>query len=325
MKRMILAAGLIACIGGSTAMAQKATVENPRGKAIIQIFGNFHSGFGSDNDDRGFDLDRAYLGYQYDLGKGLTVKGIMDMGATTDDNDRAVYIKNAYASWKTGNLILNGGLIPTTQFNTAEKFWGYRYAYKSFQDQYGFGSSADLGVSATWQPLSWMSVDGIVVNGEGYKKIQAEDGMLYGLGTTYTPIKGLTVRFYTSINEQVGQGAKNIMNYSAFAGYRHERFSVGAEYNFMENAKGVEDANRYGYSVYGSFIANDKMEFLARFDDIFSKDDWNEQNDERVLLLGAQWKLGKYVKLAPNFRLSMPKADGADNGYSGYISCYFGL
>ncbi len=325
MKKMILAASLIACFGCTTAMAQKRMSDAPRGKAIIQVFSNFHSGFGSLNDDRGFDLDRVYLGYQYDLGKGLSVTGIMDMGAATTDNDRAVYIKNAFASWKTGNLTLSGGLIPTTQFGMQEKFWGYRYTYKSFQDQYGFGSSADLGISATWQPLSWMSVDGIIVNGEGFKRIQAEDGMLYGIGSTYTPFKGMNIRLYSSINEQVGAGKKNIWNHSAFAGYQHDRFSIGAEYNFIKNFNGVDDANRYGYSVYGRVAATDKMELFARFDDIFSKDDWNEKNDERVVLVGAQWKLGKYVKLAPNFRLSMPKADGADNGYAGYLSCYFGL
>ena len=165
-------AGIMACTCvGASAQESK---EEPKGKAIIQVFGNFHSGFGHNNDDRGFELDRSYLGYQYDLGKGLQIKGVMDVGQSSDVNDyhRIAYIKNAQITWKTGKLTLNGGLISTTQFNMQEKFWGYRYIMKSFQDIYKFGNSADLGLSATYEFSDWLSADVIVVNDEGYKKIQ---------------------------------------------------------------------------------------------------------------------------------------------------------
>jgi hypothetical protein len=47
--------------------------------------------------------------------------------------------------------------------------------------------------------------------------------------------------------------------------------------------------------------------------------------DEQTAIVGAQFKLGKYVKLAPNFRMAMPKAEGSDNTYAAFINCYFGL
>ncbi len=326
MKKMILAASLLACIGSTTAMAQFSNHDGtPRGKAIVEIFGNFHSGFGAQNDDRGFDLNRAYLGYQYDLGKGLTLKAVMDMGAATDNNDRGAYIKNAMLTWQKGDLTLNGGLISTTQFSLQEKFWGYRYMYKSFQDEYKFGSSADLGISAAWQLNDWMSLDGIIVNGEGFTRIQAEDGLQYGMGATFTPIAGLSVRVYASLNEQTASGAKDVMNCATFVGYKADRFSIGAEYNRMYNYQGVNNHDMSGFSVYGTLKATDKTELFARYDNLFSKDDWAKSEEEGVLLLGAQWKLGKYVKLAPNFRMEMPKAKGVDNRYAGYLSCYFGL
>ena len=154
--------------------AQEIKTAEPKGKAIVQVFGNFHTAFGAQNDDRGFDLDRSYVGYEYKMGKGLSVKGVMDIGKSSDVNDyhRIAYIKNAMVSWKKGGLTLNGGLISTTQFNFQEKFWGYRYVMKSFQDQYKFGSSADLGLSASYKFADWISADAIIVNGEGYKKIQ---------------------------------------------------------------------------------------------------------------------------------------------------------
>ena len=326
MKKNVILAGLLACIG-ITAQAQDAKTEEPKGKAIVQVFGNFHTGFGAENDDRGFELERSYLGYEYKLNKNLTVKGVMDIGKSSDVSDyhRMVYIKNAMISWKTGNLTLNGGLISTTQFNFQEKFWGYRYIMKSFQDQYKFGSSADLGISATYKFADWLSADAIIVNGEGYKKVQKNDGLNYGLGAALIPAKGLQIRIYGGLNESGEQGKENIVNMAAFVGYKSDKFTIGAEYNKMWNASYKEGQDQYGYSVFASAKLDKKTEVYARFDDLCSKDDWNKAKDEQAAILGAQFKLGKYVKMAPNVRMSMPKADGLDNGYSAYINCYFGF
>ena len=322
---MLIIAAFMTCL--TSFVSAQETDETPKGKAIIQVFGNFHSGFGQDNDNRGFELDRSYLGYQYDLGKGLQIKGVMDIGQSNDVSDyhRIAYIKNAQISWKTGKLTLNGGLISTTQFNFQEKFWGYRYVMKSFQDQYKFGSSADLGISATYKFADWISADAIVVNGEGYKKIQKNDGLNYGLGATLTPIKGLSIRLYAGINEASTDDAKDILNAAAFVGYKAKHFSIGAEYNKMWNASYKDGQDQYGYSVFASAKLNKKTDVYARFDDLCSKDDWNKAKDEQAAILGAQFKFGKYVKIAPNFRMSMPKADRSDNGYAACINCYFGF
>ena len=326
MKKTMIMAGLLACMG-ITAQAQDTKSEEPKGKAIVQVFGNFHTGFGAENDDRGFELDRSYLGYEYNLGNGLSVKGVMDIGKSSDVSDyqRIAYIKNAMVSWKTGNLSLNGGLISTTQFNFQEKFWGYRYIMKSFQDQYKFGNSADLGISATYQFANWISADAIIVNGEGYKKLQKNDGLNYGLGVTLTPVKGLQIRLYGGLNESGEDGKKDIANLAAFVGYKHEKFTIGAEYNQMWNASFKDDAGQNGYSIFASAKLSQVTNLYARFDNLYSQNDWNISKDESAAILGAQFKVGKYVKIAPNFRMSMPKADGANNSYTAYINCYFGF
>ena len=133
MKKNVILAGILACIG-ITAQAQNTQREEPKGKAIVQVFGNFHTGFGAENDDRGFELERSYLGYEYKLDKNLTVKGVMDIGKSSDVSDyhRMAYIKNAMVSWKTGNLTLNGGLISTTQFNFQEKILGLPLHHEVF-------------------------------------------------------------------------------------------------------------------------------------------------------------------------------------------------
>ena len=326
MKTKAIFAGILACIGISV-QAQDANIEEPKGKAIVQAFGNFHTGLGAHYNDRGFDLERSYLGYEYKLTEGLTVKGVMDIGQSDDVNDyhRIAYIKNAQISWKTGKLTLTGGLISTIQFNMQEKFWGYRYILKSFQDQYKFGSSADLGISASYKFTDWLTADAIVVNGEGYKKIQKNDGLMYGLGATLTPLKGLSMRIYYGLNETTDQTKENKQNLATFIGYKGKGFSIGSEYNLYKNDGNIKGNDLYGFSVYGSVKASKSTDIYARYDNLSSKDDWNKAKDESAIIAGLQFKLGDYVKIAPNFRMSMPKQDKVENRYMGYVSCYFGF
>ena len=326
MKTKVFLAEILCCIGISV-KAQDTTSEEPKGKAIVQVFANFHSGFGADKKNLGFELDRSYLGYEYKFKDGLSVKAVMDIGKSSDVSDyqRIAYIKNAMVSWKKGNWTLNGGLISTTQFNFQEKFWGYRYIMKSYQDTYKFGNSADLGLSVAYKFTDWISADAIIVNGEGYKKLQLNEGLNYGLGVTLTPVKGFNIRLYGGFNDNTEQGKKDIVNMAAFIGYQCDKFRIGAEYNHMLNASYKGGNDQFGYSVFGSAKVAKFADIYARFDDLYSKNNWNISKDERTAIVGAQFKVCKYVKIAPNFRMAMPKADGAENKYSAYISCYFGI
>ena len=326
MKKHVILAGLLACMGISL-QAQESKPEESKGKAIIQVFGNFNSEFDADNCKYGFELERSYLGYEYKLENGLSMKAVMDVGKSSnvDDYHRLAYIKNAMLSWKTGGLTLNGGLISTTQFNFQEKFWGYRYIMKSFQDQYKFGSSADLGISATYKFNDRISADAIIVNGEGYKKIQQNNGLNYGLGLTVNPISNFYVRLYGGLNTSGEAEDKNIANIATFAGYKSDKFTMGVEYNYMQNSSFDSNADKDGYSIFASVKLSKTTELYARFDELSSKNELISAKDESAAIVGAQFKLGKYVKIAPNFRISMPKAEGAENYCSAYISCYFGL
>ena len=326
MKKQIILAGILACMSMG-AQAQSAKIDEPKGKAIVQVFGNFNTGFGAENDSRGFELERSYLGYEYKLGKELSIKSVLDIGKSSDvsDNNRLAYVKNAMISWKRGGMTLNGGLISTTQFNFQEKFWGYRYIMKDFQDMYKFGSSAELGISIAYKFTDWISADAIIVNGEGYKKIQKNDGLNYGAGITLTTAKGFHIRLYGGINEGADDTQKEKINLAAFAGYKGDKFSIGAQYNKMYNASNKENADQSGYSLFSSLKLSEKTELYARFDDLYSKDDWNISKDEQAAIIGAEFKLCKYVKLAPNFRLITPKASDAENKCYAYINFYFGL
>lgn len=327
MKTKTILAGILACTGFTANAQSEQSSEEINGKAIIQVFTNFHNGFFSHNDDRGFELERSYLGYECKIGKELSIKGVADFGKSSavDDYQRIAYIKNAMVKWHRNKLTLSGGLISTTQFGFQEKFWGYRYVRKSFQDEYKFGSSADLGLSLAYDFSEYFSADAIVVNGEGYKKMQNKDGLNYGIGATIKPVKGLQARVYGGVNQKSEEDQKSISNFAAFLGYKCDAFSIGTEYNHIWNSSYKEDADLSGMSFYVDAKVGKKTNIYARYDELFSKDDWNKAKDESAAILGCQIKLNKYVKIAPNIRLNMPKEEDADNVCYAYVNCFFGF
>ena len=73
-----IVASLVACVG-ITAQAQETKAAEPKGKAIVQVFSNFNADFSKEAESLGFELERSYLGYEYKLDGGLTVKGVMDI------------------------------------------------------------------------------------------------------------------------------------------------------------------------------------------------------------------------------------------------------
>lgn len=255
------------------------------------------------------------------------MKAVLDFGQSKDVNDyqRIGYVKNAQITWKQNGWTLNAGLITTTQFKVQEDFWGKRYVMKSFQDEYKFGSSADLGVSVAYKFNKVVSADVIVANGEGYKKVQVKDGLQYGAGVTLTPVEGLTVRAYGSYNESVEEGEKGITNLAAFVGYKHTAFSVAAEYNYQTNTKYVPDCDQDGFSVYASAQLSEKISLFGRWDLLSSEKDWNKDADGMAGMVGAEFKLGKYIKLAPNFRLWSPKTEGGKTASYVYLNASFAI
>lgn len=321
MKRIKILIALLVLLGLPVSAQQ-----TPDGQMIVTILSNFHSGFGAQNDVRGFELERSYLGYQCQLPNNLSMKVVFDVGRSksVDDLQRIAYVKNAFVSWTNENWKLSAGVIPTYLCDFQEKFWGYRYVLKSFQDEYKFGSSADLGISAAYQFNDNFMMDAIIVNGEGYKKVQVEDGLAYGLGMTAQVLDGLTLRLYGGLNEAT-PGLDDSYNLAAFAGYKDNDFSIGVEYNAYWNTGYTKDANQSGFSVYSSQKLSDKVSIYARADQLASKDDWNKANDGMLSLVGVEIKLNKYIQLSPNLRVWTPKADGMKDEYMAYISCRFGL
>lgn len=323
-KNTWMVCALLACALQS---AQAQENGKGKGKMILTTFANMYSGFGANNGERGFELERAYIGYQHSFGNGLSMQAVADFGRSKEvqDMQRLGFIKNAWVRWQKNGWDLYGGLISTTQFKTQEDFWGKRYVMKSFQDEYKFGSSADVGMSVAYKFCDQVSADVIVVNGEGYKKIQFGNGMQYGAGLTLKPVDGMMVRLYGSYDEATDEGLKGKVNLASFLGYAKNGYSVGAEYNYQMNTAYHEADNQNGVSVYATVPAGKKVNVFARWDKLDSNNGWNMEADGMNVMAGAEVKLGKYVKLAPNVRLNMPEDNTLKDAFQLMVNASFKL
>lgn len=283
-------------------------------KPTITIHSNFATGLNNSSNISGFNLERTYLGTTFVLSETLSGRVRFDVGSTNlagSDLEMVAYVKNAEIKWKEDNFTLNAGMISTIQFAAQEKFWGYRYLLKSFQDEYKFGSSADLGVSAAYKFSDMLTIDATVINGEGYKKVNKDDAFRYGGGFHFTPIEPLLIRAYYD-RYDVASGAVEIAqeNVSLFVGLSQEPFSIGAEYNILYNASKVSGNDLYGYSVYSTVQLPKDFEVYMRWDYMYSRNDYHIAKDGQLGVLGLQYSVSKYVQLSPNFRLWQPASGG---------------
>lgn len=314
---------LISVMALNTIVFSQEKKTNPvaNGQAILKVFANYNTNMGGNDQVEAHDameLKRTYFGYQSKLSENYSMKVVMDVGNSS--GKYTAYLKTAELKYKKNNLTLNIGLISTKQFKLQEKFWGYRYLQKSYQDQYGYNSSADLGLAASYKVNKMLYVDAIVQNGEGYKHVDPTGTYRGGLGATLK-IKPITFRLYYDVSAKTDISRQNI---SAFLGYQFKnKFRIGGEYSYQMNNAFVEDHNMFGCSVYGTYIINKKFEVFARYDNSMSNEfegetprlepqAWNANRDEKLAIVGLQFKPVSKVKISANYRYAQSAVEELD-------------
>lgn len=318
---------LIACIAAilffSSSYAQDNTeTYKPTGKPFIKVFTNFHSTFTDGANHNAFDFTRGYLGYGFNLSEKFSGKLTLDIGDPgVGKLQLTAYLKNAYFQYKSGRFTTRFGMIGSNQFNLQEKQWGNRYLFKSFQDAYNFGPSADLGIFASYQFHEVVGADVMIANGEGYKTLEIDSVLKYAVGVTITPVKGLNLRGYFDI---MGQDSAQ-QTLSFFAGYSRGNFDVGAEYNLQNNHSRINKQNFKGMSFYGSYQFK-VVKVFARYDQLSSDkigsatDPWNYKKDGQEIIAGLEFVPVKHIKISPNYQGWIP-ANGAPVIHGAFVSC----
>lgn len=304
------------------------------GKPIARIYSNFHTGITSINDNSVFEIERAYLGYSYNMSQIFSASILFDIGSPEDESVYAIvkryaYFKNAYIRYSQNNLDVRFGIVGMNHFSLQEKFWGYRYIEKSFADRYKFGKSADLGIIAKYEISPQLTVDAAIVNGEGYSQLQTDNYFEYTAGLTLSAPEKLTWRFFANYGPSDGYTK---MVYATFLGYEPTKnLSIAAEYNILQNYKYLENRNQSGYSFYSTYALKNNWKIFGRYDILESNTldgtttPWNLAKDGTSIIAGIEKKLHKNLKISLNYRDWFPAAANIDNEAFLYFNVEFKL
>jgi len=302
----------------------------PSGSPFAKIFFNYHadlSGTGT-----AFEIQRAYLGYKYNLTENFSGHITLDVGAPEVDLNDSVtvgtslemtaYLKTAAVAYSKEGFTIEAGMIGLQQFKLQESYWGHRYIYKSFQDWTKMGTSADLGGMVSYEFFDMLSADLTIRNGEGYKLLQSDKALNTGLGITLTPVKGLVIRgFYDYIDISGPQ-----YTISSFIGYKNDLVSVGAEHNVQLNYGNVADRNLKGFSFYASYNLTEKIELCGRFDNLGSNqlegetENWNLSKDGKLVIAGIEYSPIKNIQLALDYQGFLYSDKDKDNKNLVYLN-----
>lgn len=305
----------------STLSAQSTDEFKPSGSPEVLIFTNFNNSNSNGKNFSKFEISRAYFGYKYNFSPAFSGRVTLDVGNPgVGSLNYTAYIKYGYAQYQKNKLTVKFGLIQNTMYEMLENYWGSRYIYKVFQDQFGFAASADFGMSAAYNFNKVIGADAMISNGGGYKLLNTDSVLKEGIGVTIHPIKSLTLRGYydnmKKTNSTVTQNSTSLM-----AGYDNKTFKIAAEYNYQTNNKLLKGNDFYGYSLYGKLFFNAKTDLFVRYDQLHSFNNstnptsWNFAKDGKIAMIGLEFVPVKGIRISPNYQLWAPR-DGTKSNIS---------
>ena len=266
------------------------------GEPIVKIYTNFHSSFYDGEVHNAFQIQRAYFGYGYDFNDNFSGKILLDVGDPGFGKlQMTAYLKNAYGQYKNDKVLVKFGMIGLHQFKMQEDLWKGRYFQKSFMDEYKFGPSADLGVYVKYNIHDFLSIDGTISNGEGYKIIEIDSIFKYAVGMTVHPFEGMSLRVYGDV-----MGEQSTI--ALYAGYKDKNLSIGGEYNRQLNHRNNPLIDLGGISVYSSYKIKKFRPFI-RYDHLTS-----DIGGQKVIS-GIEYNVIKGINITPNYQYWISNQD----------------
>ena len=307
----------------STAFIMSLNVSAQEGTPSVKIFSNFNYDISTEEGEQAFkefELKRAYLGYSYNIDEKFSTKITFDVGSNSSGSAYTAFLKIASLKWRVSDkLTLNSGMVGTKNFKFMEKSWGRRYIEKSAQDKYKWANAADLGLTVDYKLSDNISLDAQVLNGEGYKKTQASNGLFRGgLGITYIISTKLGLRLHQDISPRNTYTDSTDSQYisTASIAYSGTNFSLGYEASLMQNADNIiADEEESLISIYGTYKLNEDYTLFARYDDATET-----ANKGSYTIYGIERQMTKGVTLALNMQSWTDAADGSETENTLYIN-----
>ncbi len=312
----------------NSAQAQNAEMT---GKPIGEIFTDFHYTPGDTTKYSGFGINRAHLGYNYTPDGNFSCEIMVNIGTPEDllpgsVPKRYAYFREAAIAYTKNKLTINFGIVNTRIFDLQQGFWGKRYLGPEYQAQYGYGSVADLGVVIDYRFSDIIKADFSLLNGKGYTNIQPDNSLKAAAGITVKTPEKLTVKLYGDVMKPSGVWQSTMI---AFAGYKNNLLSFGAEASYKTNLDLIQGHDVWGVSATGSVFINEKTEIFARYDyaaSLLLSESvlrWDYVTDGTFFMWGIQHIFSNNLKAALNYRRANPYEPGRKTLNSIYLNAMF--
>ncbi|MCC6865096.1 MAG: hypothetical protein IT280_02945 [Ignavibacteria bacterium] len=267
---------------------------------------------GYQNSFQGFEIRRAYLGYDYTFSSKLSSQILLEGNDKILTNTRlGLFIKTAFVEWKAfENVSFAIGLLPTPSWSRAlnERAWNYRSIEKTILDMRSLGNGSDLGVSARgkFDKAGNYGFALMIGNGSGQKPEINKFKKYYG-SIFAKPIKELQIELYGDFEPNTGD--KNKLTLKGFAGYKFDKFNFGIEViqQVQKNAGGKNiDAIPFGIStwIWGNLLGKADNLILNAFGryDMYNPDVKNDSTGyiENFISVGLDYMPIENIHFMPN-------------------------
>ena len=304
---------------------------NSASHPITEIFTDFHLNLNDTSKTTGFGLNRAYLGYNFTYDDHFSGSVIVNAGNPEDlapgsVPKRYAYIREASLSYSNEKVKIAFGITGTRLFEFQQRFWGKRYIANTYQSINGYGFVADLGFVVDYQINDILKADLTLMNGEGYNNVQLDNSLRTSVGFTLTPKNGFAFRIFGDIMRM-----KNLWQpmFLGFAGFKNEKFTIGAEITYKSNLDIIEGHHAWGVSGTGSVRVADKTELFARYDystSVLVPEDpqkWNYLKDGNFIIMGIQYSFSENVKIALDYQGTKPYDNDLERSDTVFVNALF--
>lgn len=261
----------------------------------------------SDDAASGFHYERAYFEMRYHPEEKTTYRLTLDSKNATDDVFvKYAYVDIQYAGDNSHHVKFGQNHTPVVDYYQT-KIWAHRYVAKTFVDDIGALTSADLGISfygdfADKRFTYYVSL----MNGEGYNN--TPDGAGYSLAGrvegTFGPAK-VGAHAHTE-TDRAGTDGYDPTREGVYVNMSGDWGNAAAEYLMADdgNATTFDDGTGYSALVNVKIPAGNKSTGFVRYDSMEFKD--SDPDPVTQVIVGAETEVNKNVMVAATFKQTDP-------------------
>ncbi|HZU63694.1 MAG TPA: hypothetical protein VFF98_08420 [Novosphingobium sp.] len=268
---------------------------------VFYNFSTISQGAGASGQNKssgtGFNLKRVYVTIDHNFNSVFSARVTTDVSnvlgytnlnvnsstlpSSSSVVGKGLFLKHAYVQAKLDKaLVIKLGSADMPWIPYVDGLSGNRYLDQGLEERDSLGNSADWGVHVSGDLGKYFSYQVSLVDGGGYrnayvtKNMDVEGRLSANVDGFYAAVGGYTGKLGKGVEET---GATPLTTYrtasrlNAAAGYKGDKFTVGAEYIFAKNFLGsvtssTDSDKTRGYSFFANYNLDKKWQVLGRYD-----------------------------------------------------------